>query len=65
MSSKSPSTKPADPKAEKPTDPKAEKPAESKADPKYKPTGKVRVLAERDGVRVLADDVRVWKDGTA
>lgn len=31
----------------------------------YKPQGKVRVLAESDGVRVVSDDVRVWKEAVA
>ncbi|HRQ63889.1 MAG TPA: hypothetical protein PKZ76_03345 [Xanthomonadaceae bacterium] len=28
----------------------------------YKPQGKVRTLSEKGGVRVLSDDVRVWKE---
>lgn len=31
----------------------------------YKTQGKVQVIAERNGVRVLSDDVRVWKERTA
>lgn len=28
----------------------------------YKPAGKVHVLSESNGVRVVCDDVRVWKE---
>ena len=28
----------------------------------YKPKGKVRVLSESNGVRVVCDDVNVWKE---
>lgn len=28
----------------------------------YEPEGEVKVLAESKGVRVVADDVRVWKE---
>lgn len=31
----------------------------------YEPVGDVRVIAEKGGVRVVADDVRVWKERVA